>query len=138
MKEDYPKALKKLTLFFLSNPVPFDGQSHQKQKGPLVASRSSGHKTSLEKFLCWLYYLTKFDDIMKSSFRVISKITFANLCTSIHDIINYSTSNCPCESGKYEKGKKSQKFEYLENEKSFLDETKHIFQFLKGCDLVKK
>ena len=34
MKEDYQKALKKLTLFFLSNPVPFNGQSYQKQKGP--------------------------------------------------------------------------------------------------------
>ena len=27
------KALKKLTLFFPLNPVPFDGQSYQKQKG---------------------------------------------------------------------------------------------------------
>ena len=34
MKEDYQKALKKLTLFFLSNPVPFNGQSYQKQKAP--------------------------------------------------------------------------------------------------------
>ena len=34
MKEDYQKALKKLTLFFVSNPVPFNGQSYQKQKGP--------------------------------------------------------------------------------------------------------
>ena len=33
-KEDYKKALKKLTLFFLSNPVTFNRQSHQKQKGP--------------------------------------------------------------------------------------------------------
>ena len=28
------KTLKKLTLFFLSNPVFFNGQSYQKQKGP--------------------------------------------------------------------------------------------------------
>ena len=28
--EDYQKALKKLTLFFLSNPVPFNEQSYQK------------------------------------------------------------------------------------------------------------
>ena len=42
---------------------------------------------------------------------------------SVHDIIDYSTSICPVESGKCGKeGKKSQKFEYLENEKSFLDE----------------
>ena len=30
-----------------------------------------------------------------------------------------------------------QKFEYLENEKSFLDEIKNIFQFLKGYHMVK-
>ena len=35
---------------------------------------------------------------------------------------------CPFESGKYGKeGKKLQIFEYLENEKSFLDEIKTIF-----------
>ena len=33
LKEDYQKAFKKSTLFFLSNPVPFNGQSYQKQKG---------------------------------------------------------------------------------------------------------
>ena len=54
--------------------------------------------------------------------------------------MNYSTSICPLESGKCEKeGKKSQTFEYLDNEKSFLDEIKNIFsQFLKGYHLVKK
>ena len=47
---------------------------------------------------------------------------------SIHDIINYSTSICRFESGKCGKhGKKSQRFEYLENEKSFFDEIKNIF-----------
>ena len=30
---DYQKPLKELTLFFLSNPVPFNGQSYQNQKG---------------------------------------------------------------------------------------------------------
>ena len=34
LKEDYQKALKKVTLFFLLNPVPFNGQNYQKQKGP--------------------------------------------------------------------------------------------------------
>ena len=32
--EDYQKSFKKLTLFFLLNPVPFNGQCYQKQKGP--------------------------------------------------------------------------------------------------------
>ena len=62
-----------------------------------------------------MYYVTKFDDIMYNSFWIIPKITSANLCKSIPDIMNYSTSICPFESGKYGKeGKKSQKFEYLE------------------------
>ena len=37
---------------------------------------------------------------------------------AIHDIINYSTSVYPFESGK---------FAYLENEKSFLDEIKKSY-----------
>ena len=44
------------------------------------------------------------------------------------DIINYSTSIYPFVSGKCGKEvKKLQKIEYLENEKSFLDEIKNIF-----------
>ena len=75
-----------------------------------------------------MYYLTKFDDVIKSGFWVVLKITFANLCKPIYDIINYSTSTCPFESGKCRKeGVKIQKFEYLENEKSYLDEVKNIF-----------
>ena len=34
LKEDYQKALKKVTLSSLSNPVPFNRQNYQKQKGP--------------------------------------------------------------------------------------------------------
>ena len=49
----------------------------------------------------------------------------ANLCKSIHDTINYFTSICPLESGK--RGKEGEKFKYLKNEKSFLDETKSSF-----------
>ena len=66
MKEDYQKALKKLTLFFLSNPFPFNGQSSQKQKGSgtshqlLINSRNKFTKIPL--FV--IYYLTKFDDVM--------------------------------------------------------------------------
>ena len=36
----YQKALKKLTLFFISNPVPFNGQSHQNQKGSETSDQS--------------------------------------------------------------------------------------------------
>ena len=34
LKEDYQKALEKITLFFLSNLVPFNGQNYQNQKRP--------------------------------------------------------------------------------------------------------
>ena len=68
------------------------------------------------------------NDVIKSSFWVTPKITSANLCKSVDDIINYSTSICPFESGKCGKeGKKFKKFEYLENEKRFLDEIKTTF-----------
>ena len=65
-KKVLSKSLKKLTLFFLSNLVPFYGQSYQKQKG----SGTSGQLLfSLQnKFrkipLLVIYYLTKFDDVI--------------------------------------------------------------------------
>ena len=31
LKEDYRKAFKKLILFFLSNPVPFNGRNYQRK-----------------------------------------------------------------------------------------------------------
>ena len=37
--KDYQKAFKKLTLFFLSNLVPFNGQNYQKQKGPVTSDQ---------------------------------------------------------------------------------------------------
>ena len=86
-----------------------------------------------------IYYLTKFDDVIQSSFQVIPKITSANLCKPIHDIINYSTSICPFESGKCGKeGKKLQKFEYLENKKSFLDEIKTFLIVFEGLSFDEK
>ena len=66
LKEADQKAFKKLILFFLSNPVPFNGQSLLKQK------RSGTSDQSLfrlqKKFrkipLLVIYYLTKFEDII--------------------------------------------------------------------------
>ena len=70
---------------------------------------------------------------MWSSFWVIAKIESANLCKSIHDIINYFSSICPFESGKCGKeGQKLQKFEYLEYERSFLNEIKTFFIVFEG------
>ena len=44
--------------------------------------------------------MTNIDEIMQSNFRVIPKITSANICKSVHDIISYLASICPFESGK--------------------------------------
>ena len=57
----------------------------------------------------------------------------------IYDIINYSTSICRFESEKCgKKGKKLQKFEYLKNEKTFLDEIKNIFIVFEGLSFDEK
>ena len=86
-----------------------------------------------------IYYLTQFDGVLQSSFSVIPSITPANLCKPIYDIINYFIPICPFESGKCGKEEqKLQKIEYLENEKSFLDEIRHFSQFLKDYHLVEK
>ena len=130
MKEDYQKALKKVTLIFLSNPVPFNRQNYQKQKGCGTSDQSLFRlRNKFRKItLLVMYYLAKFDDVMWSGFWVILKITSVNLCEPNYDIINYSTSIYPFGSGKCGKeGKKILKFEYLENEKSFLDEIKNNF-----------
>ena len=47
------KSLKKVTLFSPSNPVPFNRQNYQKEKGRGTSDQSL-FKTSSEKFL---YYL---------------------------------------------------------------------------------
>ena len=96
------------------NPVPFNRQNNQKQKGHrTMTSPYSGLQDKFRKVtLLVMYYLTKFDDAIWSCFGVTLKITSANLCKPVYDIRNYSTSICPVESGKCGKeGKKLQKFE---------------------------
>ena len=70
LKEDYQKALKRSTLFFLLNPVPFNGQRYQKQKGPGTSDQSLYRlQNKLRKILLLvIYYLTKFDDVIESGF----------------------------------------------------------------------
>ena len=52
LKEDYQKTFKKLTLFFLSNPVPFNGQNYHKQKGHGTSNQLLFRlETSSEKLL---------------------------------------------------------------------------------------
>ena len=66
MKEDYRKALENVTLFFLSNPVPFNSQNYKKQKGlgtsdqSLLRLRNNFRKN----LLLVMYYLSKFDDVI--------------------------------------------------------------------------
>ena len=58
------KSLKNLTLFFLSNPVLFNGPNYQKQKGPGTSDQSLsrlGNKFRKIPLLV-MYYLTKFYD----------------------------------------------------------------------------
>ena len=111
MKGNYQIPFKMLTLFFISNPVPFNGQSYQKQKG----SGTSDHllfrlqKKFTKISLLVIYYLTKFDGVIKNGSWVIPKITHENFCKPIHDIINYSTSICSFEFG--ERGKEEEKLQ---------------------------
>ena len=65
MKEDYQKAFKKLTLCFPLNPVHFNGQSYQKQKGPGTSDQSLFRlQNKFRKIhLLVICYLTKFDDV---------------------------------------------------------------------------
>ena len=53
-------------LFFLSNPVPFSGQSYQKQKGGGTSDQSLFRlQNKFTKIsLLVIYYLTKFDDVI--------------------------------------------------------------------------
>ena len=57
------KNLKKVNLIFLSNPVPFNGQSYLKEKGPGTSDQSLFRlQNEFRKIpLLVIYYLTKFD-----------------------------------------------------------------------------
>ena len=61
LKEDYQKALKKVTLFSLSNPVSFNRQNFQKQKWPGTKDQSLFRLQNKfrKNLLLVMYYLTK-------------------------------------------------------------------------------
>ena len=104
------KTLKKLTIFFLSNPVPFNGQSYQKQKGPGTSDQLyfKLQNKYIKISLLVTYYLTKVDGI-----NIIPRTI---LCKPIHEI-NYSTSICPVKCGK--KGEKFQNLNILRTKRVF-------------------
>ena len=60
------KSLKKATLFFLLNPVPFSRQNCKKQKEPGTSDQSFFRlQKKFRKIpLLVVYYLTKFDDVI--------------------------------------------------------------------------
>ena len=64
------KSLERVTLFFLSNPVPFNGHNYQKQKRSGTSDQSLFRLRN--KFrnitLFSIYLLSKFDDVIKRSF----------------------------------------------------------------------
>ena len=62
----YQKALDKLTLFFISNQVPFNGTNYQKHKQPGTSDHSPFRlQNKFRKIiLLVMYYLTEFDDVI--------------------------------------------------------------------------
>ena len=60
------KSLKKVTSFFLPNPVPFNRQNYQKQKGPGTSDQPLFKlRNKFRKIILLVtYYLTKFDDVI--------------------------------------------------------------------------
>ena len=65
LKEDYQKALKKVTFFLLSSPVSFNRQNYQKQNDPGTSDQCLFRlRNKFRKIpLLVMYYLTKFDDV---------------------------------------------------------------------------
>ena len=59
------KTFKKVNFFFW-NPVPFNGQNYQKQKGPGTSDQSLFKlQNKFRKIhLLVIYYLTNFDDVI--------------------------------------------------------------------------
>ena len=92
-----------------------------------MTSHSSGYKNKFGKsFLLVMCYLTNFDDVIHV-FELFQKLHLLIYARLIHDILNYSISFVLLNLESAEMKEKITKFEYLENEKSFLDETKSIF-----------
>ena len=63
---DNQKSFKKLTLFFLSNPVLFHGQSYQKQIGSGTSDQSLFRLRNeyTKNSLLVIYYQSKFDGLI--------------------------------------------------------------------------
>ena len=104
----------------------------------LESSRSSGYKaSSSNSFISYVLadqvWWCNIMQFLSYSKNYICKFMQAN--SWHHKLFHFHLSFLIW---KVWKGKKLQKLEYLENEKSFLDEIKNFSWFLKGYHLVKK
>ena len=84
MKEDYPNALEKLTLFFLLNQSHLMDKIIKKGSGTSDQSLSRLQNKFRKTPLLVMYYLTKFDD-------VIYKVVFENSENYIHKVMQVSS-----------------------------------------------
>ena len=130
------KRHEKVTLFFLLNPVPFNGQNYKKQKDPGTSHqpffRLQNKFRKIPLLIVWWCNIKRL--------LSCSKITSANLCKPIHDVKS-STPSYTSESGKC--GKKVKKLQKLiitsqDLKELFRWNEKQFSQFLKCYHLVKK
>ena len=116
MKEDYQKALEKITFFLLSSPVPFNRQNYQKHKG-------LGDQVQKDSFISYVLsdqvWWCNIKQFLSYSKNYSCKFMQVNLWH--HKLFHF---HLPFWIWKVWKGRE---FEYLEKEKSFLDEIKNIF-----------
>ena len=126
MKNDYQKAFKNLILVFLSILVPFNGQSYQKQKGSSVdlqITKQVQNNSFIFHILSDQVWWCNVKQFLSYFENYICKLMQDN--SWHHKVFNFHVSFWIW---KVWKGRvKIQKFEYLENEKSFWDEMKNIF-----------
>ena len=133
------KSFKKGNYFFFwTQSLSMDKIIKNKRGLELVTSCSSGYKTSLEKFLCYVLSDQVWWCSIKPFLSYSKNYTTANLWKWIHDVINYSTSICPFESGKYGKEEKNYKNLNISKTKSFLDEIKSSFIVFEGLSFGEK
>ena len=91
------KSLKKLTLFFLSNSVLFNGQDYKKQEGPGTCDQLLFRLQEKFRQIPFLvrYYLTKSDDV--TVFEIFQKLH--HLIYATNSWHHYSTFIRPFEFG---------------------------------------
>ena len=92
------KTLQKLTLFLLPDPVPFNGQNYQKQKGPGTRDQLLFRlqiKFTKISFLV-MYYLTKFELFKKLHLQIYASQSWHHKLFHFH---------CSCRIWKVWKGR---------------------------------